>query len=140
MALLSVPSFDSVLARYHEVKNVDDGASSIPTENPRCLPDKFARIARQADSPESFKFPIRANHATKTQKILLILSRSFRRETWHCSADIQGPLSVYLPELPIRSSEELKSAMVKLLEEDQRATTNVQNGLVFFFFSLREKP
>ena len=41
-------------------------------------------------------------------KILSILSRSFRRETWHCSADIQGPLSVNLPELPIRNAEEFE--------------------------------
>ena len=36
------------------------------------------------------------------------LGQSFRRETWHCSADIQGPLSVDLPELPIRNSEEFE--------------------------------
>ena len=42
------------------------------------------------------------------RKIPLILSRSFRREHWHCSADIKGPLSVNLPELPIRNFEEFE--------------------------------
>ena len=36
------------------------------------------------------------------------LSRSFRLQPWHCSADIKGPLSVNLPELPIRNSEEFE--------------------------------
>ena len=36
------------------------------------------------------------------------LSRSFWLEPWHCSADIKGPLSVNLPELPIRNLEEFE--------------------------------
>ena len=42
------------------------------------------------------------------KKSFWVLSRSFWRETWHCSADIQGPLSVNFPELPIRNSEEFE--------------------------------
>ena len=48
------------------------------------------------------------------KKSFWFLSQSFRGETWHCSADTQGPLSANLPELPIRNSEELKSATVKI--------------------------
>ena len=42
------------------------------------------------------------------KKSFWFLSRSFRREPWHCSADIKGPLSANLPELPIRNSEEFE--------------------------------
>ena len=43
------------------------------------------------------------NITNAPQRSFRLLSRSFRRETWLCSADIQGPLSVNLPELPIRN-------------------------------------
>ena len=42
------------------------------------------------------------------KKSFWVLSRSFWRETWHCSADIQGPMSANFPELPIRNSEEFE--------------------------------
>ena len=42
------------------------------------------------------------------KKSFWFLSRSFWREPWHCSADTKGPLSVNLPELPIRNSEEFE--------------------------------
>ena len=42
------------------------------------------------------------------KKSFWFLSRSFRREAWHRSADIKGPLLVNLPELPIRNSEEFE--------------------------------
>ena len=84
------------------------GGRNLPFQ-PKCLPDKFARIW----SRQRYKLPM-------PPKILLILSWSFRRETWHCSADIQGPLSVncqnYRSEIP----RILKSAAVK--------TTHIPNN------------
>ena len=74
-----------------------------PQQRPSMIPtDMFTREIRQNVKSATVRI-------TNAQKILLIfLSRSFRQETWHCSADIQGPLSVNLPELPIRDSEELE--------------------------------
>ena len=66
---------------------------------------------------------------TNATKILLILSRSFRWETGHCSADIQGPLSVNLPELPMRNSEEFEVGNGKLPTQEG---TNVYFSNVHF--------
>ena len=42
------------------------------------------------------------------------LSRSFWRETWHCSVDIQEPLLADLPEYRSEIPRNLKSATVKI--------------------------
>ena len=39
-----------------------------------------------------------------------------------------------------RNRGDLKSQSARILEEDKRATTNMQNGLVFFFFILLKMP
>ena len=62
------------------------------------------RNVYQTNSPE-FEVGNGKNYQCP-QKSFWFLSRSFRREPWHCSADIKGPLSVNLPELPIQNSEE----------------------------------
>ena len=75
-------------------------ATTIPIE-------MFTRQIRQNLKSATVKI-------TNAPKIHLILSRSFRWVTWHYSADIQGPLLVNLPELPIRNSEEFEVAKVKI--------------------------
>ena len=64
------------------------------------------RNVHQTNSPE-FEVGNGKNYQCP-KKSIWFLSRSFRRETWHCSAKIQGRLSVNLPELPIRNSEEFE--------------------------------
>ena len=64
------------------------------------------RNVYQTNSPE-FEVGNGKNYQCP-KKSFWFLSRSFRREPWHCSADIKGPLSVNLPELPIRNFEEFE--------------------------------
>ena len=84
-------------------------SGSGPLSKARLQPSRvyhFNRHVYQINSPE-FEVGNGKNYQCPKNSFWF-LSRSFRPETWHCSADIQGALSVNLPELQIQNTEEFE--------------------------------
>ena len=57
---LVIPNYSSLWTKKSLLSGTGDSRESFAIETP-------IFIAHQADSPESLEFPIRANHATKTE-------------------------------------------------------------------------